>query len=307
LHRHRRFGALDASLLLGGARLGLAPEPLDLAPQEVLAVLLDARGVSQALGFLLEVCSVAALVGVDLAVGDLERPLRHAIEQIAIVSDQQQRTLVLVEQVVLEPLDRLGVEVVGRLIEDGEVRARDEDPRQSHAAPLAAAELGEPRLGAGDAQMAEHGVHAVGLIPTAQALELLGDSGLFGQQRGRVLGLSRELPGHLLVPAARVVPGGQALSRRLVGAGVAVEARYLLEVLYAGAAAARHRSAVRRLYASENARQRALARSVPAHHADALPRVDRDLGRAQDDVLPVGLVQAARRNDRHAWRRLAPR
>ena len=44
---------------------------------------------------------------------------------------------VLVEEV-LEPLDRFGVEVVGRLVEQQEVRVLEEEARERDAASLAA-------------------------------------------------------------------------------------------------------------------------------------------------------------------------
>ncbi len=54
------------------------------------------------------------------------------------MGDGHDRAAVLVEET-LEPVDRLGVEVVRRLVEQQQVRVLEEEPCQGHAASLAAA------------------------------------------------------------------------------------------------------------------------------------------------------------------------
>ena len=53
------------------------------------------------------------------------------------MGDGDDRAVVLVEEA-LEPVDRLGVEVVRRLVEQQQVRVLEEEPCEGHAAPLAA-------------------------------------------------------------------------------------------------------------------------------------------------------------------------
>src|SRR6185295_11836813 len=57
----RGLRALDARLLLAGARLGLPPQPFELAAQEVLPVLLDARLEGEPVRLRLEVVLVASV------------------------------------------------------------------------------------------------------------------------------------------------------------------------------------------------------------------------------------------------------
>ena len=68
---------------------------------------------------------------------ELEDPLRDVVEEVAVVGDGDDRAGVLVEEA-LEPLDRLGVEVVGRLVEQQQVGVLEEQPGERHAALLAA-------------------------------------------------------------------------------------------------------------------------------------------------------------------------
>jgi hypothetical protein len=114
--------AFDAGLLLGAPGLGLAPQPLELLAEEVLAVAFRALGVGLALGARFEVGRIAARVAGHHALVELERPGRDPVEHIAVVGDEEQGTAEARAEVVLEPLDGLDVEVVGGLVEDGEGR-----------------------------------------------------------------------------------------------------------------------------------------------------------------------------------------
>ena len=71
-----------------------------------------------------------------------QRHLRvaHALEQVAVVRDDDQRARPAVEQV-LERGQRVGVEVVGRLVEQQHVGLADEQPQQLQPAALAARQV----------------------------------------------------------------------------------------------------------------------------------------------------------------------
>ena len=71
---------------------------------------------------------------------ELENPAGDVVEEVAIVRDRDDRAFVFLEEV-LEPGDRLGVEMVGRLVEQQQVRRLQQQPAQRDAAPLAAREL----------------------------------------------------------------------------------------------------------------------------------------------------------------------
>jgi hypothetical protein len=93
-----------------------------------------------ALGASLEVLGVVALVGMQAAGEDLEHPADDAVEEEAIVRDDDDRALVARERL-LEPRDRLDVEVVGRLVEQQDVGVLEQRAAQRDAATLASRQL----------------------------------------------------------------------------------------------------------------------------------------------------------------------
>ena len=83
--------------------------------------------------------------GDAVAAVELEDPLRDVVEEVAIVGDRDDGARVFLE-IALEPGDRLGIEVIGRLIEQQHVRRRQQQPAQRDAALLAARERADARL-----------------------------------------------------------------------------------------------------------------------------------------------------------------
>ena len=99
----------------------------------------------------------AAVVGVQLAVLDRERALGDRVEQRAVVRDEQHRAGKRVERR-LERLAALEVEMVRRLVEHEEVRARRDGDREREPPPLAARQHGDRLLvlvPAGEEELAE--------------------------------------------------------------------------------------------------------------------------------------------------------
>ena len=72
---------------------------------------------------------------------EFENPAGHVVEEVAIVGDGDDGARVLVEEA-LQPGHGLGVEVVGRLVEQQHVRLRQQQAAQRDAAALAAGQLG---------------------------------------------------------------------------------------------------------------------------------------------------------------------
>ncbi len=112
--------ASQTGLVLGLAGLGRAAYPVELVLQS-----LGELGVAVALrldtGCLrLQVRGVVALVGVEVPAVDLADPLGHVVQEVAVVRDGEHGALVVVQEV-LEPQDRLGVQVVRGLVEQQQV------------------------------------------------------------------------------------------------------------------------------------------------------------------------------------------
>ena len=89
----------------------------------------------------------------------------------------------VVRQVPLEPLGRVGVEVVGRLVEDGDVRARDEELRERDAPPLAAAPLAARAIDVAHAELVEEAERLVPALPPAEAHDCVVELRLLRDER----------------------------------------------------------------------------------------------------------------------------
>ena len=72
-----------------------------------------------------------------LAAIELEDPAGDVVEEVAIVRDRDDGARVVLEEA-LEPRHRFGVEVVGRFVEQQQIRRQQQQPAQRDAAPLAA-------------------------------------------------------------------------------------------------------------------------------------------------------------------------
>src|SRR5207248_4645130 len=85
--------------------------------------------------FLLEPAGVVALVRDPASAVQFENPSGDVVEEVAVVRDRDNRALVIV-QMTLEPRDRLGVEVVRRLVEQQQVGLAQQQAAESDPAAL---------------------------------------------------------------------------------------------------------------------------------------------------------------------------
>src|SRR5262249_23783741 len=127
----------DARFALCLPRLRRQSNPFQFAGERALLRLLLAAFLSDALGLLLEPARIIALVGEAMPAIELERPLRDGIEEVAVMGDEDHAARIVFE-IVLQPCGGLGVEVVGGLVKQQNVRPRQEQPRQRDAAAFAA-------------------------------------------------------------------------------------------------------------------------------------------------------------------------
>ncbi len=125
---HRRaFDALQAvELLLAATRL-FAALPSLVATDELLGMrdvfllrLVLLRPALHPLGAQLHVVRVVAGIQLGALVGDLDSTCGHAVEEVAVVRDDDERARP-VEQVLLKPFQRGEVEVVRRLVEQKQI------------------------------------------------------------------------------------------------------------------------------------------------------------------------------------------
>ena len=112
---------------------------------ELLAAVLARGRLAVALGAGEHVGRVAALVLVHGAVGDLPGRGADGVEEPAVVGDDEQRAAPR-REVAREPVDALDVEVVGRLVEQQQLGAVEQQPRERDAAALAARQRRDRRV-----------------------------------------------------------------------------------------------------------------------------------------------------------------
>ena len=146
----------QAGLGLGPFALRVGPDPFELGGDRALAALFRALFLSQADLLLLEPARVVPLVGDPLAAVELEDPAGHVVQEVAVVGDGDDCSLVLA-QVLLQPGHRLGVQMVGGLVQQQQVGGPQQQAAEGHPAALAAGELGYVGVRRRQAQ----GVHRV--------------------------------------------------------------------------------------------------------------------------------------------------
>jgi hypothetical protein len=153
---HELLVAGQARLGLRPPALGVRPHPLELGGDLPLARLVLAVLLQQALLLGLQPGGVVALVRDALAAVELEDPARDVVQEVPVVGHGDHGALVL-GQVLLEPRDGVGVQVVRRLVEEQEVGLGEQQPAERDAAALAARQV----LHGGVRRRAAQGVHRV--------------------------------------------------------------------------------------------------------------------------------------------------
>ena len=216
---------------------------------------------------LLQEEGVVPAVELGFAVHDLDAALRDHVQEVAVVADGEHRALE-VQQVVLQPLHRVQVQVVGGLVQQEDLGVLQDQPGEVEAGLFPAGKalkvLGA-HLGA-DLEAVCHAVHGhVGLV-TAQALKVGGEPVVLPEQRG----VGFHFRGELLHPLADGVHMAEGVLQHVLGR----PARRVDRELRNEPQALARRDADLALVVIEGARQdaeeRGLAAAVRAEDADAL-------------------------------------
>ena len=125
---------------------------------------------------------------------ELEDPLGDVVEEVAVVGDRDDRARVLLQEA-LQPVDRLGVEVVGRLVEQQQVGVAEEQAGERHAALLAAGERGDVGVVGRAAQGVHRDVDVALEVPGVGGGDPVLERGLLGAD-GVVVGVGVGPLGH---------------------------------------------------------------------------------------------------------------
>ena len=161
------LGCVDAGLGFGGSGLDSSAKPCQLSSRQVASDSLLGGGLLLTGSLRLEESGVATGVEIGVAAIDLEHARGHLIEEEPVVADEHHRALEVAD-LLLEPLDRAEIEVVGRLVQDEDVIWLGEDPGQRHPLELSAREL--VRQGVDGAEHPEPIERSVDLPPCPERL-----------------------------------------------------------------------------------------------------------------------------------------
>ena len=258
--------------------LRVLAHPLELRGDGALARLLGLLLLRQALLLLLQPARVVALVGDPARAVELEDPAGDVVEEVAVVGHGDDGALV-VGQVALEPRDRLGVEVVGGLVEQQQLGRAEQQAAQRDAPALAAGELGDVGVG-GRQPQGVHRVLDVGVeVPGVGRVDL-------GLQRRELVGGLVGVVGGQLVEAVEQRPHlGHAVLDVAAHVLARVQLRLLLEQPDRRTGRELGVAADLGVDAGHDPQHRRLAGAVVAEHADLRPRQE-----GQRDVLEHRLV-----------------
>jgi hypothetical protein len=231
-------------------------------------------------------------IGDQVAAVDLEDLADHAVQELAVVRGHHQRALERA-QPVLEPQDRLEVEVVGGLIEQQRVRLHDQDPREPDAHLPAARERADVavHLLGREAEAREHGARARLEPVAAERLEARLRLAVALDERVELALPLRvgERVLELVQLARRFGHGARAVERGLEHGLILELADVLAEVSDRRAAVDRDLPGVGLLLARDQPEDRGLAGAVRSDQPDLLAAVHRGRGLEEQDLRAVAL------------------
>ena len=286
-------GLLEQLLIALVARFGFGlpgarrrRDPFLLAGERALTRLFLAAFLREPLLLLHQPRRIIALVRNAAAAIELEDPASDIVEEVAVVGDDQDRARIIA-QMAFEPQYRLGIEMVGRLVEQKQLGLFEQQPAQRDAAALAAGEL--RHLGAvGRAAQRIHRLIDLGIeIPQALGLDLVLE---LGHLVGGLVGI---IGGEFVVAVEDRLLRRDALHDVFAHGLSGIELRLLRQVTDAGALGDPALAVIFGVDAGHDAQQRRLAGAVDAEHADLGVRIKRQVDVLQDlPVARIGLGQA---------------
>lgn len=259
--------ALQARLGLGLAALGALAYPLQLGLHGlgVGGFLLGFLGQAGGLGF--QPAGVVAFERDAMATVEFEDPAGDVVEEVAVVGDRHHGAGEVVQEM-LQPGHRVGVQVVGRFVQQQHVGSRQQQAAQRYAALFAAGQvldLGIPRRQAqgvgGDFQLAFQ-VVSVGCLQDRLQLGLLGGQGVEVGIRLGIGGID------LVQPRLGLLDLADGLFDDVAHGGLRVQLGLLRQVADVDP---RHRPGLAfdlGVDAGHDPQQGGLARAVQAEHAD---------------------------------------
>ena len=241
---------------------------------------------------------VVAFERMALAAVELQNPLGDVVEEVAVVRHGDDRAGILV-QMPLQPGDALGVEVVGRFVEQQQVGPLEQNLAQRDAAPLAAGE----RFHVGVARRQVHRAHGDFDLPVelpgVHGFDLVLHLGLAFEQLFHLVGVGdfAQFFGELLELGEQCPRGCDRFLDVAEHVLVRVELRLLLQQADGEAVGEPGLAVEVLVLAGHDPQQRAFAGAVAAQHADLGTGIERQPDIFEDFALANLLGQRGHLED----------
>ena len=178
---------LQPRLALRLPRARALPDPFEFALQRAAARLLLPAFLREAGLLLFEPARVVALERDAVAAVEFEDPAGDLVEEIAIVRHRDDGAGIVLQKA-LQPCHRFGVEMVGRLVEQQQVRALQQQAAQRDAAALAAGQGRDRRIARRAAQRVHRDLDGAVEFPGVGLVDFFLQFALLGDQRIHLLG-----------------------------------------------------------------------------------------------------------------------
>ena len=258
---------------LGCARLWAAANPVQLAAQETLSLQLNCLLVFHPGEVRLEVVGVVALVSVKTAGLQLDDVVAGFIEEIPVVRCDEKRASKLF-QVLRHPLDRVGVEMVGRLVENQEIRVGDDRATEGNP-PLFAAGQGAHQSVCGGSIQVHHR-----RLDSSLDVPRIGGGDLLLQ-----LGLPVRVGGQRLVLVEQIERVRRTVANRIEHGDVVGSIETLRQITDPQAGARSDFAVISLRYAGENFQECRLAAAVAPDHPQVIAIADRQRRRLEHFIV----------------------
>ncbi len=177
--------------------LGRHAHPLQFPLEGSLPLGVSLGRLGETLLLLGEPPGVVPLEGDALAVVEFEDPAGHVVEEVAVVGDGDDGALVVTQEP-LEPRHALGVEVVGRFVEEEQIGSAEQESAQCDPASLPSAERGDIGVLGGKPQGVHGDLDGALEIPRSRRLDAAFEVCL-PVTEGLVVGVRVGPPGEYLV------------------------------------------------------------------------------------------------------------
>ena len=280
---------LDPRLGFGLARLGALADPFQLVGDGLLLALVLALFLFEPLRLLIEIGRIITFVDKVAAAIELEDPVDDIVEEIAVMGDEDDVARI-VDQMLFEPGDAFGVQMVRRLVEQQDIGLVEQQTAQCHAAALAAREI----LDVGIARRATQCVHRdFELIverPTIDRVDLLLElAHLFHELiEIRVLGRIGHHPGNLIESIDQIGDRPHAVHHILFYRLVRIELGFLREIAHTDPLAWPRLAAEIGVDTGHDLHQRRFARTVRPDDADLGVWIELQMHLIEDRLAGAG-------------------